>query len=258
MRWDIAMLVMLAVIIYPGTAEPGGDGIMDHSVYDGLLKKYVDGKGMVDYRAWKVRDVDALDEYLKMIQGVNLVRIKERNELFAFWINTYNALTIRGMLDFYPTSSIRNHVSQFGYNIWKDYKISIEGEEYSLDAIEHEILRKMGEPLIHFALVCASIGCPPLMAEAFTGEGLDRQLRGNTLLFFAEPSKFRAEPENGKVWLSAIMEWYKDDFGRNQQERLDFISPYITDDVARDLLKCQNVVVDYLDYDWGINEQRGP
>ena len=98
MRWDIAMLVMLAVIIYPGTAEPGGDGIMDHSAYDSLLKKYVDGKGMVDYRAWKVRDVDALDEYLKMIQGVNPARIKERNELFAFWINTYNALTIRGML----------------------------------------------------------------------------------------------------------------------------------------------------------------
>ena len=256
-RWNVSMIVALTVIFLPGTAEPQGDGMVDHSVYDGLLKKYVDDKGLIDYRTWKARDVGTLDGYLEMIKGVDPDGLKDRNELFAFWINTYNALTIRGMLHFYPTSSIKNHVSLFGYSIWKDYQINIRGKEYSLDDIEHKILRKMNEPLIHFALVCASIGCPPLETEAFTADGLDRQLKENTLVFFADPAKFRADPENKTVWLSPIMDWYKDDFGRNQRERLVYIASYVPDDAARALLKEEDVDVDYLEYDWDINEQRG-
>ncbi len=249
----------------PGTASPDaaeqesmesqkGDSV-NHAVFDGMLKKYVDDKGMIDYRTWKARDLATLDGYLEMLEGVDPEGLEDRNEVFAFWINTYNALTIRAMLHFYPTSSIRNHVSVLGYSIWKDYKITIRGQEYSLDDIEHKILRKMDEPLIHFALVCASIGCPPLMTEAFTAEDLDRQLRENTLVFFADPGKFRADPENRTVWLSPIMDWYKDDFGKNWPERLRFIAPYVPDDAARALLKREDVEVDYLDYDWGINEQ---
>ncbi len=251
----LAMIVPLA-IISPGTAEPQGGGRLDHSVYDGLLKKYVDDRGMIDYRTWKDRDVGTLDSYLDMLKGVDPDGLRNRNEVFAFWINAYNALTIRGMLHFYPTSSIRNHVSLIGYSIWKDYKINISGTDYSLDDIEHEILRKMDEPLIHFALVCASIGCPPLMTEAFTAEDMERQLRANTLVFFADPSKFRADQGNHTVWLSPIMDWYKDDFGKNWRERLDFIAPYVPDDAARALLGQKDVDVDYLHYDWGINEQR--
>ena len=252
----LAVVVTLTMIIFPGTAEPQGGDRVDHSVYDGLLKKYVDDRGMIDYRTWKARDVGTLDGYLDMLKGVDPDGLRDRNEVFAFWINAYNALTIRGMLHFYPTSSIRDHVSLLGYSIWKDYKINVRGTEYSLDDIEHEILRKMDEPLVHFALVCASIGCPPLMTEAFTAEHLDRQLRQNTLVFFADPSKFRADPGNQTVWLSPIMDWYKDDFGKNRRARLDFIAPYVPDDAARALLRRKDVAVDYLHYDWGINEQR--
>lgn len=258
------MAVALTVIMYTGAAEAragggaaeaqGGD-MVDHSVYDGLLKKYVDDRGMIDYRTWKARDVGTLDGYLEMIKSVDPGALKDRNEVFAYWINTYNALTIRGMLHFYPTTSIRDHVSLLGYSIWKDYKIDIQGTEYSLDDIEHNILRKMDEPLVHFALVCASIGCPPLMTEAFTAEDVERQMKANTLVFFADPSKFRADPEDNTVWLSPIMDWYKDDFGKNQQEVLEYIAPYVPDDAARALLKRRDVDVDYLHYDWGINEQ---
>ena len=256
MTVPLAVIVTLTMIIFPGTAEPQGGGRVDHSVYDGLLKKYVDDRGMIDYRTWKARDVGTLDGYLDMLKGVDPDGLRDRNEVFAFWINAYNALTIRGMLHFYPTSSIRDHVSLLGYSIWKDYKINVRGTDYSLDDIEHEILRKMDEPLVHFALVCASIGCPPLMTEAFTAEHLDRQLRQNTLVFFADPSKFRADPGNQTVWLSPIMDWYKDDFGKNRRARLDFIAPYVPDDAARALLRRKDVAVDYLHYDWGINEQR--
>jgi len=250
------VFIALAMMIFTGTAEPQGGGKVDHSVYDGLLKKYVDEKGMIDYRAWKAGDVGTLDGYLEMIKGIDPDGLTDRNEVFAFWINTYNALTIRGMLHFYPTSSIKNHVSLFGYSIWMDYRIDVVGKEYSLDDIEHNILRKMDEPLVHFALVCASIGCPPLMREAFTAEDMEQQLKANTLVFFADPEKFRTDPEDRTVWLSPIMDWYKDDFGKNQRELLDYIAPYVPDDAARAVLNRRDVDVDYLEYDWGINEQR--
>ena len=250
------MTVAMTAVLYTGTAGAQEGGKVDHSVYDGLLKKYVDDRGMIDYRTWKARDAGTLDGYLEMIKGVDSDGLQDRNEVFAFWINTYNALTIRGMLHFYPTSSIKNHDSLLGYSIWKDYKINIDGKAYSLDDIEHGILRKMDEPLVHFALVCASIGCPPLMTEAFTADGVDRQMKANALVFFADPGKFRADPERNTVWLSPIMDWYKDDFGKNQQEVLEYIAPYVPDDAARALLRRKDVAVDYLHYDWGINEQR--
>ena len=254
--WNALMAALLSAFVYSGTAGAQGGAMVDHTEFDGLLKKYVDDRGMIDYRTWKARDMGALDGYLDMIKAVDPGGLKDRNEVFAFWINTYNALTIRGMLHFYPTTSIKNHVSLLGYSIWKDYKIDIVGKEYSLDDIEHNILRKMDEPLVHFALVCASIGCPPLMRDAFTAEDMDRQLKANTLVFFADPSKFRADPEDNTVWLSPIMDWYKDDFGKNRREVLDYIAPYVPDDAARAVLKRKDVDVDYLHYDWGINEQR--
>ena len=100
------MAVALTTIMYTGSAEAqagggaaeaqGGGGMVDHSVYDGLLKKYVDDRGMIDYRTWKARDVGTLDGYLEMIKSVDPGALKDRNEVFAYWINTYNALTIRG------------------------------------------------------------------------------------------------------------------------------------------------------------------
>ncbi|KKK60677.1 hypothetical protein LCGC14_3021960, partial [marine sediment metagenome] len=138
---------------------------IDHGAWDRLLKKYVADDGLVDYAAWKnsPADRDALADYLETLgRGDPRAKTTAAGRL-AFWINAYNAVTLQGILREYPTSSIRNHTAKvFGYNIWDDLLLRVASEDYSLNAIEHKVLRKLDEPRIHFAIVCASIGCPLL------------------------------------------------------------------------------------------------
>ncbi|MCI0457686.1 MAG: DUF547 domain-containing protein, partial [Gemmataceae bacterium] len=152
---------------------------VDHSALDTLLQKYVDDRSLVAYAKWKdnAADLKALDQYLTRMGCVDLGKPAPRAAQLAYWINVYNALTIRGILREYPTTSIRNHTAKVsGYNIWKDLVLWVDGKNYSLDNIEHQILRKMGEPRIHFAIVCASVGCPPLANRAYTAKDLHSQL----------------------------------------------------------------------------------
>ncbi|MFQ5732871.1 MAG: DUF547 domain-containing protein [Planctomycetaceae bacterium] len=146
---------------------------IDHSRFDTLLKTYVDGDGYVDYQAWKASAGDRreLQRYLADLGRADLKRRATRSARLAFWINAYNAVTIEGILQVYPTDSIRNHTSPLiGYNIWKHLPLRVADQTVSLNDIEHKILRKMREPRIHFAVVCASVGCPKLRNEAFTAE----------------------------------------------------------------------------------------
>jgi hypothetical protein len=214
----------------------------------------VDDNGLVAYAAWKQKDEATLEAYLAGIGTVDPDRLSDAPERLAFWINVYNALTIKGILHFYPTKSIRDHVSVLGYNIWKDFRITIDSRSYSLDDIEHRILRKMDEPRIHFAIVCASIGCPRLLNEAYTGNRLEEQLVRNTRAFFADPNKFRIDRTKRTVWMSTILDWYREDFGKNQQDRLMFIKPYISNDKDRDFLDERELKVKYFDYDWNLND----
>jgi len=124
---------------------------IDHTVWDELLKKYADANGMVNYKAWKANssDAQALDQYLENLSHSNGQGTKEQK--LSFWINAYNAVTVKGILREYPTSSIRNHTAKLiGYNIWKNLKLIVGGKPVSLDEMEHQVLRKMGEPRIHF------------------------------------------------------------------------------------------------------------
>ena len=135
----------------------------------------------------------------------------------AFWINAYNATTIEGILQVYPTSSIRNHTAKVaGYNLWKDLPLLVGGKPHSLDAMEHQILRKMGEPRIHFAIVCASVGCPRLMNEAYTPDRIEEQLALNTRDFFSRSQNFQVD-QSGVMHVSSILDWFGEDFGPTQQ-----------------------------------------
>jgi hypothetical protein len=118
---------------------------------------------MVDYQAWKNSpdDLAALEKYLATLSRADTLAQASKAGKLASWINFYNALTVHGILEVYPTTSIRKHTAvAFGYNIWKDLLLPVSGAKHSLEDIEHKILRKMDEPRIHFAIVCASIGCP--------------------------------------------------------------------------------------------------
>lgn len=230
---------------------------IDHSGWDALLRRYVDQTGMVGYRRWEASaaDVQQLDDYLAHLSTTSGHGTLAQQ--LAFWINAYNAVTIKGILREYPTTSIRNHTARvFGYNIWKDLKLLVGGHPYSLDQIEHQILRKRGEPRIHFAIVCASIGCPRLLAEAYLPERLEEQLATNTRAFFADPEKFRADVSQRQLSVSPILKWFAEDFGEDEASRLRWMAPWLPDESARQLARSGQARLSYLDYDWGLNDQR--
>lgn len=231
---------------------------IDPRNWDALLRMYVDEKGNVNYAAWKqsATDVQTLDAFLSHLSTANPSAPAKPAARLAFWINAYNAVTIKGILREYPTSSIRNHTAKLlGYNIWKDLLLTVGGKPYSLDQMEHEVLRKMGEPRIHAAIVCASRSCPRLLAEAYTAERLDEQLTLNTKVFFANPGNFRYDPTRRTFQLSSILEWFAEDFGSDQAAQLRTISPYLPSRDAYDAAIANSVSVSYLDYDWGLNDQ---
>lgn len=228
-----------------------------HTVWDELLKKYVDVKGMVNYKAWKANSADtqALDQYLVHLSHSNGKGTKEQQ--LALWINAYNSVTIKGILREYPTSSIRNHTAKlFGYNIWKNLKLVVGGKQVSLDEMEHQVLRKMGEPRIHFAIVCASIGCPRLLNEAYVPERLDAQLAVNSRAFFADASKFRYDANRKTFYVSPIIQWFGEDFGDSEPAQLKTIAPYISDSAATQAAASGRGSMSFVDYDWGLNDQK--
>lgn len=242
--------------VVPANAQIPVDKI-DHSAWDALLKKYVDIRGLVDYKSWKASaaDTKALDAYLTYLSAASFSGNPAKESQLAFWINAYNAVTVHGILREYPTTSIRNHTAKIhGYNIWKDLQLPVAGQKYSLKAMERQVLRKLGEPRIHFAIVCASLGCPRLLNEAYTAKSLDEQLSTNSKAFFADPTKFAIDATTGKIHVSPILKWFAEDFGTDTAAQLKTIAPYLPDN-ARQLVFGGRACVSYLEYDWGINDR---
>ena len=228
---------------------------IDHAAFDALLYKYVDNDGYVDYGSWKDSSVDrrALQNYLvQLSRGSSRIRASREAQL-AFWINAYNAVTLEGILQEFPTTSIRNHTSKLGYNIWKHLPLLVGGRSYSLETIENKILRPLGEPQIHFAIVCASVGCPRLRNEAYTTEKLHQQLADNTRDFFSQSQNMQVDAARKTIRFSSILKWYAGDFGRSQSARLAYLKPYLPASAQR--LVTGGVTVRYLKYDWSLNDQ---
>lgn len=233
--------------------------MIDHGVWNELLRKYVNDRGEVDYAAWLASSDDSarLESYLNALSRADPTQPAERSAKLAFWINAYNALTVQGILREYPTSSIRNHTGAVGYNIWKNLLLRVGGETYSLDAIEHDILRKMEDPRIHFAIVCASVGCPRLLNEAYVASRLDEQLDENARAFFSQNQNFRIDESSETVYLSSILNWFASDFGADATAQLQAIAPYLPSEEARSYIESAQPSIEYLDYDWSLNKQPG-
>ncbi|MFN4261652.1 MAG: DUF547 domain-containing protein [Gemmataceae bacterium] len=232
-----------------------------HAPFTALLQKYVDDKGLVAYAKWKasVADTQALDDYLTRAGCVDLKKPAPKAAQVAFWVNVYNALTLKGILREYPIKSIRDRTSRLGgYNIWKDLLLWVDNKTYSLDDIEHQILRKMSEPRVHAALVCGAKGCPPLSNKAYTATGLDAELTANGQRFFARPDSFRADPGKREVHLTPLLKWYGQDFGPTTADQLRALRPLLPESGATGLVDNPDVRVRFLDYDWGLNDQQPP
>ena len=230
---------------------------IDHGAFDASLREYVDDRGLVAYARWKASadDLLALDDYLAQVGCVDSKKAAPRPAQLAYWIDVYNALTLEGILREYPTSSIRNHTARFGgYNIWKDLLIWVDSRQLSLDTIEHSILRKMGEPRIHLAIVCALRGCPQLANRAYTASNLDEQLTANGRRWLARPENFRADAGSREVCLSKLFEWYGTDFAATPTGQLQALAPMLP--AGTEWVTQPGVRICYLDYDWSLNDQQ--
>jgi hypothetical protein len=226
-----------------------------HAELDRLLAAFV-SEGRIDYGCFQAREAD-LDRYLLTLARTDPSTLSEGGQI-ALWINAYNAYTIKLILSRYPDlESIRDIPRR-----WKVRRWTIGGERYSLDDIEHEVLREeFDEPRIHFAIVCASLSCPDLAPEAYTAEGLDEQLDRAARGFLASPDKgFRLESVPGEgarraeVRLSSIFKWFRKDFER-QGSLIEYVLPLLPV-LHRQSLEphVEGVRVRFLDYDWSLND----
>ena len=230
---------------------------VDHGDWTQLLKQFVDEEGRVDYEKWaKSKEANAqLDRYLRQLSSASLTLPAKIESRLAFWINAYNAVTIKGILREYPTTSIRNHTSRIGgYNLWHHLLLKVGGKEWSLDAIEHKVLRPMGEPRIHFAIVCASKGCPRLLNEAYVGSKLNRQLELNAQVFFSRPIHLQYDAKSNTLYTSSILNWFGADFGQSQKQILERVETWLPEQI-KTTVDWKTVKVKYLKYDWSLNDK---
>lgn len=221
--------------------------VVDHSLYAELLKKYVKD-GVVNYRGFKDEEAQ-LDRYLKILEDTDSKKLS-RNEQFAFYVNAYNAWTIKLILSGYPgVESIKDLGSIFR-NPWKKKICRIDGDIITLDDIEHGILRpRFQDPRIHFAVNCASKGCPPLRSEPYQGNILDRQLDEMTVAFINDPK--RNFIEDHTLYINEIFKWFVEDFN---EDALGFFHQYARGDLKKRLSAgTDKIKIRYIDYDWSLN-----
>ena len=222
-------------------SRPEDQGPPSHERWDQLLRTYVDDAGKVDYQSWK-KDLPKLDQYLAQLRAHPVADTWQRSEQMAYWINAYNAFTVKLILDNYPLARITDlHQG----NPWDVRWIQLGEQTYSLNNIENDILRpRYQDPRIHFAVNCAARSCPPLLNRAWTGENLEAFLEQQTKTFLNNAEYTDLKP--GAVTVSKIFEWYAVDFGN----LIDFLNRYAVDKVAAD------AKVTFREYDWTLNDQR--
>ena len=231
------VLLLMSLFLFAGVSEPK----IDHTPWDQLLQKHVSSNGNVNYEGFK-SDIDRLNNYLVSISKIKPNTDWSRNETMAYWINAYNAYTIKLMLNNYPLKSI---MDINGGKAWDLKFVEIEGEKYSLNNIEHDILRaKYFDSRIHFAVNCASISCPKLSNTAYFAEGLDQKLEKAAKEFINNYAQNTIS--SNKASVSKLFDWYKDDFTKNGTVK-EYINKYSTTKLTTDKIS-------YKEYNWNINK----
>ncbi|MFV8351821.1 DUF547 domain-containing protein [Flavobacterium sp. XS2P14] len=218
------------------TAEASG---VNHARWNALLQKNVLKNGNVNYRGFQ-KDSKELKVYLNELSNNSPTKSWSRNATLAYWINAYNAYTVQLILNNYPTKSIKDIADPWGKKF-----ISIGAKKYSLEEIENNILRKMNEPRIHFAINCASVSCPELLNEAFTESKLEKQLVSVTRNFITDTSKNSIT--FNKIEVSKIFDWFAADF-KTKGDVIDFLNLYSTIKIG------SNAKISYKYYNWNLND----
>jgi len=245
-----------------------------HTPFDSILKE-TSKDGWVDYARLKA-DRGPLDDYLKTLEKVPQKTEKgwSRAERLAFWINAYNAATLKTIIDHYPIKKPRWSIKGAFYpdksikqipGAFDGIRHQVAGRTLTLNQLEHEVLRaEIDEPRIHAAIVCASVGCPPLRGEAYTADRIEEQLEDNMRKFLEE--KNRLNPQGGSIALSKIFDWFSEDFERFDDGTfaaypkkirgvLSFAKSRIDPKTVSGLLR-EKASLEWIDYDWSLNDRR--
>ncbi len=243
----ITLLLLFTGIAFghaKSTAEDEGPLTLqkvDYSTWDKLLKKYVDDQGNVDYKNFR-KEIGLLNSYLEQQTKNPVSEYDTKESKLVYYINLYNAATVKLILDNYPLGSIKDLKGP-----WNRQVVTIRNKQLSLGDIEHNILRKMDEPRIHFAINCASYSCPKLLNEAFTVEKLEDLLEKSARTFVNDPKRNVITKE--KAMLSQIFKWYKKDF-TNKVSLTDYINQYSTIKITKE------TSIEFINYDWRLNASK--
>ncbi len=229
---------------------------IDHSLWDGFLQKYVrpDGAGYnkFAYSSVTTADKGVLEDYIASLAQIEITEHARPVQL-AYWLNLYNALTVNVVLDHYPVSSIRKIRlgGVLSTGPWDGELIEIEEEPITLNAIEHEILRPIWkDPRLHYAINCASVGCPNLHDRAFTAANIEELLDRLATDFLSHPRGLNIDGDT--ITVSSIYQWFAYDFGNSESGIIDHIAKYAPEQKAERLLQIG--ALDGSDYDWSLNE----
>lgn len=233
-----------------------------YDAYARLLGRFLTEDGRVRYAELQA-DPSDLNSFLAQLAGASPeshpgLFLTEEAQM-AYWINAYNAFTLKSVVDRYPLKSIISLRTLYGQRFFKPRRYTAGGRKISLDDIEHEILRqRFREPRIHFALNCASASCPPLRREPYLPVTLDRQLEESARLYLHSPEGFQWK--KGRLYLSALFKWYKDDFlkslapdGEEIPSVVDYAAQYLPQEDAR-RVRRERPKVKFLKYNWSLND----
>ncbi|MSR81557.1 MAG: DUF547 domain-containing protein [Candidatus Latescibacteria bacterium] len=257
----VRLLAALFLLVLPAGATP-----FPHALLDQVLRTHVDAAGRVDYAALK-QNPALLDTYLDSLGQCSPHRQPgrfptPRHEL-AYWINAYNALVLRGVVDGYPVSRVDE---LGGIEVFFRQRLhTLGGEQLTLDQLESQIIRpEYRDPRIHFALNCGALGCPALLNRAYTGEALDSLLDSRARHFAADSSQVHLDLQAGKLLLSQVLNWYGEDFTRwfpttaaapPAPTLVDYLLLYLPQDQAARWRQHPGLEIVFSEYDWTLNDR---
>lgn len=274
-------ILLICLLIFAdgmvSAAEEKGQ-VFSYDDYAVVLKEYADAAGMVNYKKLKTHR-EKLDTFVDTMDKLdpNIYSKWNNEEKIAFWLNAYNAFTLKVIIENYPIKASvltsiyypKNSIRQIP-GVWDKIAFKVMGRDYTLANIEHKILRReFAEPRIHMAMVCAAMGCPVLRDEPYIGERLGEQLDDQSRKFLAEATNFKFNPEKQVLHISSIFKWFGKDFIKayakakpdkrysvKDQAILEFVSTYLDKGHAFFRPLKKTVKVKYLHYDWSLNEQK--
>ncbi|MFQ5584437.1 MAG: DUF547 domain-containing protein [Calditrichia bacterium] len=255
-----SVIILLLLFLFTGATRAQEK----HAIFSEILKEYV-VNSLVTYES--LRNDSRLETYLGQLSSTNPDEISDEKERLAFWINAYNAYTLKIVCDNYPLKSIKDLNTggtiiayALKKTVWDKDFVVINNRKMTLNNIEHKIVRPIfKDPRAHFALVCAARSCPPLRNEAYEGFKLDDQLNGQGRIFLNDINMNYFEPEKKIAHLSKILDWYGKDFGDSDEEILLFITRFLPGDLAAAIrAEPKEWKIKHTKYDWSLNEWKAP